>query len=287
MSPTCVADAKALLGEGPLWDENRQVLWWIDIKNACLHRFEPDGCTDVAIELDRRVTAMALGKNDELYAVGDVGFGRLDPTSGRFLPETPAPGEPLGNRFNDGKADQRGRFWAGTMDDAELEATGAIYCFEAGGGVERVADGFRVPNGPAFDSLGRLYLADSALRTIYRYPADKPGSPDARSVFATFLEEHGYPDGMTFDHEDHLWVAFWHGWCVRRLSPDGEIVDEVPLPVQRPTSCAFGGPGHKTLYVTSASVGLNHMALHAQPQAGGLFAFTPACGGMPTDQISL
>ncbi|WP_293975087.1 SMP-30/gluconolactonase/LRE family protein [Sphingomonas sp.] len=274
----CVADISALLGEGPLWDVARETLWWVDIKRARLHRHSPATGETRFLQLDRRITAVGLAAGGRFVACGDEGFVRLDPETGAIEPIATPEGEAPGNRFNDGKVDPLGRFWAGTMDDAEQEASGAIHCLEADGRARRVAEGFRVPNGPAFDSAGRMYLADSALGRIYAYPA---GGDAPRTLFASFREEQGFPDGMTCDAEDHLWVAFWDGWCVRRLSPDGRIVAEVQMPVERPTSLAFGGEGLGTLFVTSASVGLNETALAAQPLAGGLFAFEPGMVGRP------
>ena len=276
----CVADSGAILGEGSLWDAGRRVLWWVDIKGQQIHRFDPASGEDAAIPAGRRLTALALTRDGRLLGCGDGGFGFIDPGNGAFSPWMDVAGEPAGNRFNDGKVDPDGQFWASTMDDAENAASGALYRLDPTGQVARVADGFRVANGPAFDSLGRMYLSDSSLRIIYRYPADAHGDASARQVFMTFREEQGYPDGMTCDGEDHVWAAFWDGWCVRRLAPGGGIVAELPLPVQRPTSCAFGGEALDTLYVTSATVGLNRLALSRQRQAGGLFALRPGVTGV-------
>lgn len=277
----CLVRAHATLGEGPLWDARRATLWWVDIKRPTLHRYHPATGRHVAVAPSTRVTALALDRAGRLVASGDGGLGLLDPESGRFTLTVPLEGEPATNRFNDGKADARGDFWAGTMDDGEGgTAAGAVYRFAAAGGVARIADGFRVPNGPAFDSAGRMYLADSALRTIYRYPADAPGETARRAPFLVLRDDQGYPDGMTCDAEDHLWVACWDGRCVRRVAPDGAIVAEVRVPAQRPTSCTFGGPGLTTLYVTSARVGLDEAALAGQPDAGGLFAFAPGVRGV-------
>lgn len=272
----CVADVSALLGEGPLWDADRDTMWWVDIKRARLYRHVPARDATGFLQFDRRITAVGLAPDGRFVACGDEGFTMIDPTSGAIQLIARPTGEAHGNRFNDGKVDLQGRFWAGTMDDAEEQASGALHCLEADGSVRRVAEGFRVPNGPAFDSTGGMYLADSALGLVYRYG---PGAEE-RTLFASFDEAQGYPDGMTCDAEDHLWIAFWDGACVRRLSPDGRIVAEVAMPVARPTSVAFGGENLATLFVTSASVGLDEAALAAQSLAGGLFAFEPGVVGV-------
>ena len=128
-----------------------------------------------------------------------------------------------------------------------------------------------VCNGPTFSRDGRFaYLTDSAERTVYQI--DTSHKTQRAEHFVTFDELHGYPDGMTTDNEGRLWIAFWDGSKVMCLSPRGEPIAEIHLPVSRPTSCAFGGPDLSTLYITSASVGLSEEALTAQPLAGGLFA---------------
>jgi len=167
------------------------------------------------------------------------------------------------------------------MDDAEEQRSGALYRLDPDLAWHRMADGYGVPNGPAFSPDGRwLYHTDSAERTIWRFALSADGSLADRQVFARFNERHGYPDGMTTDAEGHLWVAFWDGWCLRRFAPSGEQVDELPVPVQRPTSCAFGGAALDRLFVTSARVGLSPEALAAQPDAGSLFACEVAVPGL-------
>ena len=185
------------------------------------------------------------------------------------------------NRFNDGKVDRHGRFWAGTMDNREEEATGALYRIDPDLGWTLIDRDYRVTNGPAFSPNGRImYHNDFGLRNIYAFDLDAAGTASNKRLFAHFPEEMGYPDGMTVDAEGCLWVAFWDGWAVRRLSPEGEVIQEIPMPVQRPTSCAFGGPALDRLFVTSARIGLNENALAVQPLAGALFMLETAIGGV-------
>lgn len=281
-SVRCVAQVGAVLGESPLWDESRGCLWWLDIKAqdqaSRLLRLDPAGLL-TRTQLPGRFTALAPTRGAQLIACSEKGFGFLDPDEARWTPWLAPAGEPPGNRCNDAKVDRHGRLWAGTMDDAEQAASGALHRLDPDGQLLRIGAGFRVPNGPAFDGAGRMYVADSPRRRIYRYPADALDSSQ-RTLFAAFSEDQGCPDGMTCDAADHLWVAFWDGGCIRRLSPAGEIAEEIRLPVARPTACAFGGARHDTLYVTSASIGLSAAARAQQPLAGGLFALVPATPGL-------
>lgn len=268
----CVVDAGAALGESPVWDVARQCLWWVDIHGRRLHRFDPATGRATATPTGVAVTAIAVTANDRLLAATDRGIGFIAPGGG-FTPWLGL-GERAGNRHNDGKVDPAGRFWIGTMDAAEVVASGAFYRIGGEGGVTRVGADLMIANGPAFDRTGRVYFTDSGVRTIYQRQVDDDAAPPA--MFASFEAGQGTPDGMTCDAEDHLWVAFWDGGCLRRLSPDGRIVAEWTMPVRRPTSCAFGGAGLDLLFVTSAAYGLDGDQL----QAGGLFMFRPGVDGV-------
>ncbi len=284
MQIDCVADLQASLGEGPLWDPARGVLWWLDIRGAKLHRHHADSGINHCQPLDCRLTALGLAAGGGLVACGDRGFVRLrvDPDLRVSIMEVLAvPAEHAGNRFNDGKVDEHGCFWAGTMDDAEQTARGALYRLQGDGRLRQVRDGIRVPNGPCFLADGTLLTTDTAEGVITALQLDAAGVPVAERTFARFTSGDGFPDGMTVDAQDHVWVAFWDGWCLRRLSPAGEVVARIDLPVQRPTCPAFGGELLQQLYVTSARVGLAAADLTRQPLAGGLLRLEPGVCGRP------
>jgi sugar lactone lactonase YvrE len=277
---TCVADVQAVLGEGPIWVAREAALYWLDIKGRKIFRLSEAG------ELDQwptpfRVGSIAPRANGGFIAGTDQGIAEIDLSSGRlqilFNPEE----ELASNRFNDGKVDRSGRFWAGTMDDEERRASGALYRFMEDLSWVAVDAGYKVTNGPAFSPDGkRMYHNDSARQVTYVFDIDEAGNAANRRTFLQFGEGDGYPDGMTVDAEGCLWIAFWDGGCVRRYSPDGELLRTVEMPVSRPTSCAFGGSGLDRLYVTSARIGLDETALGMQPNAGGLFLVTPGVQGI-------
>jgi xylono-1,5-lactonase len=273
MQVYCVADAHAELGEGPLWDADRGLLWWVDIKGKTLHSHHPASGDNRCQRLEQRLTALGMARGGDLIACGDQGFVRLRvdlELRARVAEVIACPAERAGNRFNDGKIDAHGRFWAGTMDDAEAGAQGCLYWIDAGHRPQAVRSGIRVPNGPCFLADGTVLTSDTARGIISALDVDVDGQVRSERVFAHFGPEHGYPDGMTVDAQDHVWIAFWDGGCLRRLSPRGQVVQEVPLPVRRPTCPAFGGPDLDQLYVTSACTGLSDAELGHQPWAGGL-----------------
>ena len=276
----CVADVGAILGEGPVWVEREQALYWVDIKGFKIFRLDPAG--DVRQwDTPFRVASLAPRASGGFIAGTDRGFAEVDLDRMLFEPfHHPEPDRST-NRFNDGKLDREGRFWAGTMDDSERQASGALYRLDSDRSSCRTDDGYRVTNGPAFARSGRLmYHNDSALQLTYAFDLDAQGTPTGRRIFAHYGEGQGYPDGMTVDAEDCLWIAFWDGWCVRRFSPTGDCLAEIQLPVQKPTSCAFGGPSLDQLYVTSASIGLTDSERDQQPCAGGLYVLDTGCVGL-------
>jgi sugar lactone lactonase YvrE len=187
-----------------------------------------------------------------------------------------------GNRGNDGKLDRVGRFWAGTMDRAEAADSGSLYRLDIDLSWQCIDTGYRVTNGPAFSRDGRtLYHTDSARQTVYAFDLAPDGAARQRRVHLQFGAGAGYPDGMTVDAQDCLWIAFWDGWCLRRFAPDGQQIAELPVPVQRPTSCSFGGADLDQLFITSASRGLTPAQMAGQRQSGGLFMLRPGVRGLP------
>lgn len=274
----CIADVAAVLGEGPVWIEREQALYWVDIvagrlfRHAAAHSEELHPDTTLCSIVPRAGGGFVGGSLEGLVAISH------DFTVSPLV--HPEAGNPV-NRFNDGKVDRAGRFWAGTMDRTESGASGSLYRLDPDLTCTRIDSGYTVTNGPAFSVDGRImYHTDSGRQTIFAFDLDEEGNASNRRVFAQFGEGDGYPDGMTVDAEGCLWVAFWDGWCIRRLSPRGERLQEIAMPVQRPTSCAFGGERLDQLYITSARRDLDPAALERQPQAGGLFRIAPGVQGI-------
>ena len=279
-SVQCVADVHAVLGEGPLWVAREDALYWLDIQGRKIFRLDASG------ELSQwptpfRVGSIALRAKGGFIAGTDQGIAEIDLASGRlqviFNPEQQLPG----NRFNDGKVDRRGRFWAGSMDDREQAATGTLYRIDADLSCTAVDRDYRVTNGPAFSPAGdTMYENDSARQVTYAFDLDAEANASNRRTLLQFGDGDGYPDGMTVDSAGCLWIAFWDGWYVRRFSPAGDLLQTIEMPVARPTSCAFGGRDLDRLYVTSASRDLDEEALGMQPKAGALFMVTAGVRGL-------
>lgn len=284
---TCVVDSRNMLGEGALWCPREQVLWWFDVSSVHLWRFAPGSGRVEHWPLPKRAGSFGLRKDGGLLFAFQKGFATLEVPGGDFTWRE-VPGIAFGDeRFNDGKVDRAGRFWAGTLDRTVSNPIGQLYRLDTAFGVTVMDRGFTVSNGIGWSPDDRvMYFTDTTARCIYRYDFDvASGQISNRRVFAEVEPGHGGPDGMTVDAQGHVWSAQFDRWCIHRYAPDGRLDRVIRMPVQRPTTCMFGGPDLATLYVTSARVGLPADAHQSQPQAGNLFAIDPGVRGLPESRF--
>ncbi len=278
MDVRCVVQASDRLGEGPFWSPLDQRLYWFDIKRRRLAWHEPATGICRHLDLPMRASAAVPRARGGLLAATEHGLAAVDPGTGTVEIVQPHALE-SGFRTNDGKIDLTGHFWWSTMDDNGGERPGEVFRTRPDGVTERMLGGIHIPNTVSVSPDGRcLYLADSRRRTIFTHRID-----DLSDVaeFAHTRGEPGTPDGSAVDADGYLWNAQWGGWRIVRYAPDGRVDRIVEMPVEQPTSCAFGGPDLSTLYVTSAWDGLSSKDRESQPLAGGLFAFVPGVSGLP------
>ncbi len=278
--PIAIARIEAELGEGPAWDVARQCLWFVDIKQHLLHRFDPAGHALQSWKAPDQI-GWALPAADGTLLTGiRGGLFRFEPSSGQFQKLVAVePGVP-GNRLNDATTDARGAVWFGSMDDAEVQDTGRIYRYADG----RVNDSglapVRITNGPALSPDGTtLYHTDTLGRRILASRLGADNVPRDTRLFAVIEEGAGYPDGPTVDSEGCVWTGLFGGWSVRRYDPGGRLLDTVRFPVANVTKIAFGGADLRTAFATTARKGLGAAELAAQPLAGSLFSFPVATPG--------
>lgn len=276
------ASSRALLGEGPVWDERTQVLYWVDIERGELHCREDRTALERTVRIGQRIGCVALRREQPGFIAGlehSVAVLTLDPLSIEpFALLDPA--QP-GNRSNDGKCDAEGRFWVGTSNPAGTAATGWLFRVDPSGELARTVGPYVCVNGPAFSPDGRtLYCVDSYGRTVHRYDLQRNGELVRPGIFRKFEDSWGYPDGLTCDVEGCLWIAHWGGSRISRFSPEGDLLDAIELPVAQPSSCTFGGPDLRRLYITSASQGLDARS-NADGLAGAVFAVEVDVAGLP------
>lgn len=273
----CVLDAKAELGEGPLWDAAAQRLYWVDINRREIHCFDPASGRDEKWPAPEKVGSLAVREKGGLLVALGNGFRFFDPVSGKWDPIAEPEAGLAENRFNDGKPDRQGRFWAGTMHDGEKAPTGGLYRLGTDLSCRRLVEGIICSNSLCWSPDGRtMYYGDSNALTVWAWDFDAAGGEIAnRRVFVQRPAAEGFPDGATVDAEGGVWVAYWAGSRVVRFDPQGRVERVVDMPVAKPTCPAFGGPELDIVYVTSASVGPDR-----QPLSGGIFAFEPGVKGL-------
>lgn len=283
-TPELILDAKAQLGEGPSWDAASRILYWINIYAGEIHAYSPKTTSDRVIPVGEPVGCVAPTKAGELIIASQSGIALLDPATGnRTMLASPEAGRP-GHRFNDGKCDPAGRFLAGTMDNAEVEASGSLYSLSRDGSLKVLLTGVRISNGLAWSpDHATLYHIDTPTRTVMAYPYDLTSGNISRPREAVHVpEELGWPDGMTSDTLGNLWIAMWAGAALTRWDPaSGRLLEKIPVPALNVTACAFGGESCTDLYITSARKGMNDEQLARYPFTGGLFRLPTNVKGMP------
>jgi sugar lactone lactonase YvrE len=269
----------ARLGESPVWDSERQCLWWIDIVGGLVHRLDTATGAVNAIAVGLDVGALALCDDGGLLLALPAGIFTLAPDTGRRTLLAPVP--LAGQRFNDGTCDPRGRFWTGTLALDRAAGVAALYRVSSGGRVSRALGGITVSNGIGFTADGTaLYYVDSVTQRIDIIGVTPgTGALGTREPFATLGAAEGTPDGLAVDADGGVWVAVFGGGKIVRFDPDGRRDAEIALPVSHPTSVAFGGPALDELYITSATRALTPDQLAAQPAAGAVLRIRPGATG--------
>jgi len=282
-----VADVHNTIGEGPVWLEDEQRLVWVDIKGHLIQWFDPaDGHVE-QLDVGADVGSLAPTTSGNLIAAIGNGFQIIDPKSGTAESVAVAELDRPENRMNDGKADSRGRFWAGTMADDETPGAGGLYRLNPDRSVDRVISDVTVSNGLDWTDDDRLmYFIDSPTYRVDVLDFESgTGTVANRRPLIRLEESAGVPDGLTVDSEGGVWVALWGGWSVRRYWPDGSLDLDIKVPVNKVSSCAFGGAELSDLYITSAATGLSAKQLQREPHAGGLFRCRPGHIGRPPNRF--
>lgn len=281
------------LGEGPLWSEREQRLFFVDIVGHRIHAYRPAaGGRASALEswqFDRFTGSLAECRSGGLIATQKDRIVRFDPARGLSSLEelVVLEADRPTNRLNDGKADARGRFWVGSMQHDEKAHAGRLWCVTADGKARAVRDGIGVSNSISFDpARNRMYFADSMTKLIEQTTLDADGMPTTWQPFAR--AEKGGPDGSCTDAEGFLWNAEWGASHVVRYAPTGEVDRVIAMPVTRPSCPAFGGAHLRTLFVTSARYLMSPEEDRTDTDAGSLYAITlDDVQGIPANLFAL
>lgn len=281
-----VLDHCCLLGEGPIWDSVNNRVLWVDIEKGELHQFYTENNRHIAFKVGQMIGAISLSKSGFLVGALEHGFFKINLETQKLYPILDPEADLPENRFNDGKCDPTGRFWAGTMSVKNKNNAGKLYMLDANQSVSLKINDVTCSNGMAWSlDHDSFYYIDTGSQEVVAYDYENKTATisNKRSIIKITAEE-GYPDGMTIDSEGMLWIALWGGWQIRRYNPsNGKLLHQIQLPVSQVTSCTFGGENLEDLYITSAKTGLDKIQQLAQPLAGSLFVIRK-CGyrGVPS-----
>jgi sugar lactone lactonase YvrE len=270
-----ILDAQAVLGEGPLWDERENLLYWVDIMNQALHVYNPASGENKTYDVGQMVSTVVLSETGGVWLAVQHGFARFDLGSRALQiivdPEADIPS----NRFNDGKCDPGGRFWAGTMHiSASVPRKGSLYRLDPNMSVHTMLTDVSISNGIVWTADHQtMYFNDSIPGTVTAFDFDnETGRISNPRVVIQVPEKMGVPDGMAIDSEGMLWIAHFFGAAVHRWNPDaGKVLETIELPASNPTACAFAGDNLDELYITTARTALSDEQLNNEPHSGGLF----------------
>jgi sugar lactone lactonase YvrE len=279
--------AKALLGEGAIWDTEPGLLWWIDIESHTCNLYDPVVKENEAMAMGQRIGTVVPSKDPGKAVVAlQDGIYVLDLESMLFdLVCSPESGL-KDMRFNDGKCDPVGRLWVGSMSLNFTGGAASLYRINEGGDFRKMIDSVTVSNGIVWTSDHKtMYYNDTPTGCVKAYDFDLASGEISNERVAVIIPSSmGAPDGMTIDSEDKLWVAHWGGSMVGRWDPlTGKLLAKVEVPAPNVTSCAFGGPELDILYITTAREGMPEEDIRKYPEAGSIFKVVPGIKGVKAD----
>lgn len=276
------------LGECPLWHAQEGALYWIDIPGQAVHRLHEASGMHQSWDLAEEPGCIAMHSRGGLLVALRSGLVRLNTETGDIEPLIDAPYDTTKLRFNDGRCDAMGRLWAGTIYEPRDRELGGLFCFEHGQ-LRDAAHPVVTSNGVAFSNDQRsMFHANTPAHCIHRYDFDlSSGLTSHRRVFKQFDADKsspaygGRPDGAAVDSEDTYWCAMFEGGRILRLSPEGDVLQEISIPARCPTMVAFGGSDLKTLYITTGRKGRSAAELEQYPLSGCLFSLRVEVPGLP------
>ena len=273
------------LGECPIWDDRARQLYWVDSRGPAIKRLSPgDGTVDV-LELPEVTGSIAFRERGGLLAAAKSGIHFFDPAVRKLVPAARPETHLPDNRFNDGRCDRNGRFWAGTMSDVRRDPVGSLYRLDADLHCTALRNSVIIPNSLAWSPDGRtMYFADTYRSTIWAWDYDPAsGAATRERVFAD--TGAGRPDGSCVDADGGLWNAEYGAGRLVRYTPAGTVDRTIALPVANPTCCCFGGAQFDEIYVTTARQRLTPEQLAEQPLAGSLLILRPGVSGLPESRF--
>lgn len=278
-----VLDTRSTLGEGALWNYRTGELMWVDIKGEILNFYNPASGTNTEMFTGQMAGTVVPAESGQVLVALQNGIYSFDPETGSKQKLVDPEADKPNNRFNDGKCDPSGRFWAGTMSTVGEQQAGALYRFDPDTSIHLMIDNVGTSNGIVWSAdKTKMYYIDTPTLKVMAYDYnDETGGISNPKVAVEIPDGMGYPDGMTIDVDGNLWVALWGGAAVSCWNPQtGELLRKIEVPAKNVTSCAFGDDDLGTLYITTARESTSEEDLEKFPHAGGVFKIRPGVKGV-------
>lgn len=277
-----VLDSKATLGEGPVWEPKKQLLYWVDIEGCQLHAHKPDTRENQHWDFDKMIGAAIPTTTGTLLLAMETGLASYSPETETLVRHHVLENKDPQMRFNDGKVAPNGDLWLGTMHKKFLSKSGNLYQIQPDFNTSVLIPETTISNGMAWTSdTKKFYFIDSPTFQVRSFDYLDGNISNGKTAFK-IPESFGSPDGMCIDQENKLWIAHWGGNCIRKWDPiTGKVLEKIAIPAPHVTSCCFGGEDLKTLYITTARSGMTAEQLEEFPLSGGLFSCPLEVSGTP------
>ncbi|MBB3124287.1 sugar lactone lactonase YvrE [Mesoflavibacter sabulilitoris] len=272
------------LGEGAIWNYKTEELYWVDIEGQTLNIYNPKTKNNNVIKTPSKIgTVVPYTKQQAVIALED-GIYQVNLDNGKLNQISNIEASMTENRFNDGKCDPQGNFWVGSMHLKESSPKASLYKVAPNGTTTKMIDSVTISNGIVWSKDAKtMYYIDTPTKTIKSYNYDiKTSTISNEKVAVNVPESLGYPDGMTIDQNDMLWVALWNGNAVAQFNPKtGQLISKIEVPAHNVTSCAFGGKNLDVLYITTSTKDMTNEEREKYPLAGSIFKYKPEAKGRP------
>ena len=290
MIATLLYKIPCILGEGPVWNMERNSLLWVDIEGKSLYEFNNTLKTFHEWQLGYRVSMIVQDVNGHLILALQGGLAKFDLHTGKLDWLTDIEKNIPNNRCNDGGCDAKGRIWIGTMDINFKPGAGSLYCFDKNLQLKKQLEKVTISNGLVWTADNKkAYYIDSPTQTVKSYDFDlESGNLSSPKIVIRIPKEMGTPDGMSMDEKGMLWVAHWGGFGVYRWNPDdGSLLEKIEVPAPNVSSCTFGGKNLDHLFITTARQELTEAELKKYPDSGSVFTIKMPVKGVAANKCSI
>ena len=271
--PKVLWKLNCILGEGTLWVNAHESIYFVDIKKKRIHILNTKSKKKKIIKLNKEIGFLSHIKKD-IFVLGlEKELQIIDLKTKKIIKSILIEKNFPKNRINDGKTDPKGRLWFGTMDNLERsKKNGSLYCLDNNLNLKKVDQNYIITNGPTFIDENNFYHTDSRKKNIYKIKINKRLKIIKKKIFIKFSHKEGSPDGMTLDNKNNLWVCHFHGACISVFNKKGKKIHKIDFPAKNITNCTFGGKNNNEIFVSSATKSMSRKDFNEFKYSGSFFS---------------